>query len=356
MRSAEGSVRSSDVHAPAVDAAAAGPHEHGAGLADQPDAERAALEHEAGARVQVARLVADEVAEQAERRALRPAVRARPRGAARSRRAWRTARGSPTRARAGRTRPARPAARAHSSTPDAASERDRVRDRRERPQPRAAVEAALVDPRPPVDGRGLGKDRSALRRRSPARDRAAQDHELGVERQLVDLPRVPLALVSPRRSSRRRAARGRRPPPPPRPPRPPPSTPRASCARCGPCGSVWPWAESYAVGTVPSPAATEGGQSPSPPSCSRIRRLTSPPSALPFVSRMTGPTSAPIALGLPPRMRSTTSGLSSITLATMPASSPESPIAPRSSRSTISAGSPPLGAPAGRARRGRCRR
>ena len=35
------------------------------------------------------------------------------------------------------------------------------------------------------------------------------------------------------------------------------------------------------------------------PSCSRIRRLTSPPSALPLVSRMIGPTSAPIAFALP---------------------------------------------------------
>ena len=48
-----------------------------------------------------------------------------------------------------------------------------------------------------------------------------------------------------------------------------------------------------------------------------MRRLTSPPSARPLVSRITGPTSAPIALALPPRMRSTTSGLSAITLATI---------------------------------------
>ena len=38
-------------------------------------------------------------------------------------------------------------------------ERDRVRDRRERPYALAARERALVDPRPPVDGRGLGEDR-----------------------------------------------------------------------------------------------------------------------------------------------------------------------------------------------------
>ena len=48
------------VHAPAVHAAAA--HEQRAGLPHDPDAERAALEHEAGAGVQLARLVADQVA------------------------------------------------------------------------------------------------------------------------------------------------------------------------------------------------------------------------------------------------------------------------------------------------------
>ena len=73
----------------------------------------------------------------------------------------------------------------------------------------------------------------------------------------------------------------------------------------------------------------------------RSRRLTSPPSARPLVSRMTGPTSAPIAFALPPLMRSTMSGLSAITLATIASSSPESSIAVRPSRSAISAGSPP---------------
>ena len=61
--------RARDAHAPADDAAAAG-HQQRAGLPDQPDAEPAALEHEAGAGVQRAGVVADEVAEQPERRPL----------------------------------------------------------------------------------------------------------------------------------------------------------------------------------------------------------------------------------------------------------------------------------------------
>ena len=124
MRSAEGSAAVLGVDAPAVDAAAAGPHEQRAGLADEPDAERAALEHEAGARVQVARLVADEVAEQAERGALRPAVRARP-AAQDVRAALGVQLGDHPRVREQRrTRPAPPAARAHSSTPRRRQERD----------------------------------------------------------------------------------------------------------------------------------------------------------------------------------------------------------------------------------------
>jgi hypothetical protein len=60
-----------------------------------------------------------------------------------------------------------------------------------------------------------------------------------------------------------------------------------------------------------------------------------------LVSRITGPTRAPIAFGLPPLMRSTTSGFSAITLATMSASSSPASIAARPSRSTIACGSPP---------------
>ena len=56
-----------DLHAPAEHPPPAGRHEQGAGLADQPDAERAALAAQPGPRVQLARVVADEVAEQAER-------------------------------------------------------------------------------------------------------------------------------------------------------------------------------------------------------------------------------------------------------------------------------------------------
>ena len=69
MRSAHGSSgRSRDAEAPASFRPA---DEQRARLADQPGAERAALDHEPGCGVQVARRVPDEVAEQAERGALR---------------------------------------------------------------------------------------------------------------------------------------------------------------------------------------------------------------------------------------------------------------------------------------------
>jgi len=54
----------------AVHPAAARPDEHRARLRDQPDAELAALEHEACASVQRTSIVADQVAEQTERNAL----------------------------------------------------------------------------------------------------------------------------------------------------------------------------------------------------------------------------------------------------------------------------------------------
>ena len=63
-------VRVVDADAEAVDGACAA-DEQRARLADEPRPEPAGLEHEAGARVQVARVVVDEVAEQAERGALR---------------------------------------------------------------------------------------------------------------------------------------------------------------------------------------------------------------------------------------------------------------------------------------------
>ena len=52
------------VHAEAVHAPAARAHEQRAGLPHQPGAEAPALGHEAGAGVQLARLVADQVAQQ----------------------------------------------------------------------------------------------------------------------------------------------------------------------------------------------------------------------------------------------------------------------------------------------------
>ena len=67
MRSAEAAPGSGTLHAPAEHAPPAGRHEHRARLPHEPDAERAALEHQAGPRVQLARVVADEVAEQPER-------------------------------------------------------------------------------------------------------------------------------------------------------------------------------------------------------------------------------------------------------------------------------------------------
>ena len=67
----DGSAGSVRAHAPAVHAPPAAAHEQRAGLPHEPDAERAALHHQPGARVQLARLVADEVAEQPERGRLR---------------------------------------------------------------------------------------------------------------------------------------------------------------------------------------------------------------------------------------------------------------------------------------------
>ena len=67
------------LHAPAADAPPARATSSAPGSADQPRAQPAALEREAGARVQLARLVAEQVAEQAERRRSGPSA-ARGRG------------------------------------------------------------------------------------------------------------------------------------------------------------------------------------------------------------------------------------------------------------------------------------
>ena len=74
------------VHAEAVDAAAAGCDQQGTGLADEPDAQLAVLERQAGAALEVARLVVEQVAEESLRDRLgmpvaRP-LRARDGGAA----------------------------------------------------------------------------------------------------------------------------------------------------------------------------------------------------------------------------------------------------------------------------------
>ena len=97
VRSADGN-SPVDLHAPAVDAPAAGPRQQRAGLRQEPDAEPAALEREPGARVQRARLAA-----RADRRAARAPPAPRARQPARGRRpdeivgasGWRTATGIP---------------------------------------------------------------------------------------------------------------------------------------------------------------------------------------------------------------------------------------------------------------------
>ena len=81
-------------HAEAVHPPAAGRDEQRAALADQPDAERAALEREAGVALELALVVAEQVAEQALRdRLARAASRAPLRPHHASRRGTRTARG-----------------------------------------------------------------------------------------------------------------------------------------------------------------------------------------------------------------------------------------------------------------------
>ena len=113
--------------------------------------------------------------------------RARLRLDAPSRRGWRTARGSPTRGRAGSPPPAATAGRARTARP------------RRRTNGTVWATVVSVHTRPRAASAGVrrraaasGRPRSREGPRcSPARDRAAQDHELGVERQLVDLPARP---------------------------------------------------------------------------------------------------------------------------------------------------------------------
>ena len=154
-----------------------------------PSAPRSSTSPVAG--VQLARLVADEVAEQAERRALRPV--AAPRAAAQHVRAALGVqlRDHPRVREQDEHRPAPTAARARAARPRPAGTGRCGRRWSASTAGRGGRSALRVDPRPPVDGRGLGKWLGG----SPAGDRAAEDHEVGVERQLVDLPRVPLALA-----------------------------------------------------------------------------------------------------------------------------------------------------------------
>ena len=87
-------------HAEAVDALSAVRNQDGACLAEQPDAERAALHRQPGLALQVARVVAEQVAEQPLRDRLGVArCAARAADGSCSTRGRRAARGSPTRAR-----------------------------------------------------------------------------------------------------------------------------------------------------------------------------------------------------------------------------------------------------------------
>src|SRR3954466_7215231 len=65
------------------------------------------------------------------------------------------------------------------------------------------------------------------------------------------------------------------------------------------------------------------------PSFDRTIRVTSPPSARPFVSRMTNPTITPIGFMLPSRSFSTTSGLASRARPTIGSRVSPPPLAPR---------------------------
>ena len=146
------------LHAPAVGPAPAGPDQQRARLSHQPDAEGAALEHEPGAGVQLARLVADEVAEQAERGrapARRPSAR-RGRTTSAPRFAY-----SDGIAHACTTRTAATGNDSGSSAMQRGRRqqpRHRVTERAQRPAALAPAQPRVVEPWPPEDGRRLGKD------------------------------------------------------------------------------------------------------------------------------------------------------------------------------------------------------
>ena len=244
MRSPDGSsparrVAGVDLDAVAVDAPAAAGQQHRAGLADDPGAEPARLEHEPGAGVQLARLVADEVAEQADGALLGSVGLARPR-AQDVGPALRVELGDdPGVRQAGERDRQRERLRPHEQR-GGGDERHDVEGDAQRPEAALVAQPRGVDARAPVERLGLRQHvldrRHARGARSAAGDRQAQDHEVGVDRQLADL----LGLAGPGRDHREIAAvelgAERRAPPPRRRPDRRPSTRRPSSDRCDPCG------------------------------------------------------------------------------------------------------------------------
>ncbi len=148
--------------------------------------------------MQLARLVADEVAEQADGAllglgaAVAPAAAPRAARAQDVRAALRVELGDDPGVREADERDRQRERLQPHEQRRRADERDDVRDRRQRPQPAVAAQLRGIDARAPVDRRGLrqdldGRHRAGSRARSAAGDRQAHDHELGVDRQLADV-------------------------------------------------------------------------------------------------------------------------------------------------------------------------
>ena len=190
--------RLADAHAPAVDPPPAAADQERALLAHQPGAELAALEDEPGPLQELALAMADEVAEQAERHGLGPAVRVAPAGAARASpiaTTWRAPRRACSQGIAQACAKHRAAAGkvsgsiAISSAPGAtnATQIQQVHAVQRRPSRRSVRSLAssrqcsrAASSRPP---RAIARGRLD---RSAARDRAPHHHQLGVQRQLAD--------------------------------------------------------------------------------------------------------------------------------------------------------------------------
>ena len=200
VRSAEGSDGIVGAHAPAVHAAAAGAHEQRARLPHEPRAEprRARARARCGRAARAPRGRRGRRAGRA-RSAPRAASRRRARRARPSRRGWRAAPGSPTRARARAPTPAPAPARSRRGSPPwrrtgrcgprcSASTAARAR----------AARAASTGARHATAARsGSAGARGAPWRAAAlaAGDRAPQDHEVGVGGQRRHLARLPLALA-----------------------------------------------------------------------------------------------------------------------------------------------------------------